>query len=89
MSTGLIVVIVVVAIILIAVLAMLPRMRASAKRREAERELTQRRETVADEHRTAAREREQRAEAAEHIGRSHHAGDRLGQHGAPDEDSAR
>ena len=65
MSTGLIVVIVVVAIILIAVLVMLPRMRASAKRQQAERELHRRRETVADEHRSAAREREQRAEAAE------------------------
>ena len=65
MDTGLIVVIVVVAIILIAVLAMLPRMRASAKRREAEKELHRRRETVADEHRSAAREREQRAEEAE------------------------
>ena len=65
MSTGLIVVIVVVAIILVAMLAMLPRMRASARRREAERELHRRRETVADEHRTAARQREERAEVAE------------------------
>jgi hypothetical protein len=65
MSTGLIVVIVVAAIILLALLVMLPRMRASAQRQKAERELAQRRETVATEHRSAAREREQRAEMAE------------------------
>ena len=65
MSTGLIVVIVVAAIILLALLVMLPRMRASAQRQKAERELQQRRETVADEHRSAAREREDRADAAE------------------------
>ena len=65
MSTGLIVVIVVAAIILLALLVMLPRMRASAQRQKAERELNQRRETVAGEHRSAAREREQRAEIAE------------------------
>ena len=65
MSTGLIVVIVVAAIILLALLVMLPRMRASAQRQKAERELNQRRETVAGEHRNAAREREQRAEMAE------------------------
>ena len=65
MSTGLIVVIVVAAIILLALLVMLPRMRASAQRQKAERELNQRRETVAGEHRSAAREREQRADMAE------------------------
>ena len=65
MSTGLIVVIVVVAIILLALLVMLPRMRATAQRQKAERELNQRRETVAGESRSAAREREQRAEMAE------------------------
>jgi type II secretory pathway pseudopilin PulG len=65
MSTGLIVVIVVAAIILLALLVLLPKMRASAQRQKAERELHRRRETVADEHRSAAREREQRAEAAE------------------------
>jgi type II secretory pathway pseudopilin PulG len=65
MSTALIVVIVVAAVILLALLVMLPRMRAAARRREAERELSNRRETVADEHRSAAREREQRAEVAE------------------------
>ena len=65
MSTGLIVVIVVAAIILLALLVMLPRMRASAQRQKAERELHRRRETVADEHRTAAREREERADVAE------------------------
>ena len=65
MSTGLIVVIVVAAIILLALLVLLPKMRASAKRQKAERELNQRRETVAGEHRSAARDREQRAEMAE------------------------
>ena len=65
MSTGLIVVIVVAAIILLALLVLLPKMRASAQRQKAERELNQRRETVADENRNAAREREQRAEMAE------------------------
>jgi len=65
MSTGLIIAIAVAAVILLALLVMLPRMRASARRKQAERELAQRRETVADEHRSAAREREQRAEIAE------------------------
>ena len=62
MSTGLIIAIVVVAIIIIALLALMPRMRAKAREREARRELESRRERVADEHRTAATERE-RAEA--------------------------
>jgi hypothetical protein len=65
MSTGLIIAIAVAAVILLALLVMLPKMRASARRKQAERELAQRRETVADEHRSAAREREQRAEIAE------------------------
>jgi hypothetical protein len=64
-STGLIIAIVVVALIVIGLLVLLPRMRASAQRKKAERELVQRRETVAGEHREAAREREQRAEMAE------------------------
>ena len=65
MSTGLIIVIVVAAVLVVALLVMLPRMRASARRKQAERELHSRRETVADEHRAAAAERESRAETAE------------------------
>jgi Flp pilus assembly protein TadB len=65
MSTALIVVIVVAAVILLGLLVMLPRMRASARRKQAERELHSRRETVASEHRAAAAERESRAELAE------------------------
>ena len=65
MSTGLIIVIVAAAIILIALLVMLPRMRASARRKQAERELHSRRHAVAEEHRSAAAERENRAEVAE------------------------
>ena len=65
MSTGLIIAIVVVAIIIIALLVMLPRMRATAERKKAERELHSRRETVASEHRAEASERERRAEQAE------------------------
>jgi hypothetical protein len=65
MSTGLIIAIVVVAVIIIALLVLLPRMRASARRKQAERELHSRRETVAGEHRSAAVERENRAEMAE------------------------
>jgi type II secretory pathway pseudopilin PulG len=65
MSTGLIVAIVVVAIIIIALLVMLPRMRAAADRKKAERELHSRREAVAGEHREAAAQRENRAEQAE------------------------
>jgi Skp family chaperone for outer membrane proteins len=65
MSTGLIIAIVVAAIIIIALIVMLPRMRASARRKQAERELHSRRSTVAEEHRSAAAERESRAEMAE------------------------
>jgi FtsZ-interacting cell division protein ZipA len=65
MSTGLIIAIVVAAIIIIALLVMLPRIRASARRKQAERELHSRRQTVAEEHRSAAAERENRAELAE------------------------
>jgi len=65
MSTELIVAIAVAAVIIIALLVMLPRMRASARRKQAERELHSRRTTVAEEHRTAAAEREHRAEMAE------------------------
>jgi hypothetical protein len=65
MSTGLIIAIVIVAIIIIALLVMLPRMRATARQKQAQRELHSRRETVAGEHRAEAAEREQRAEMAE------------------------
>jgi type II secretory pathway pseudopilin PulG len=65
MSTGLIIAIVIVAIIIIALLMLLPRMRAAADRKKAERELHSRRETVAGEHRAAAEERENRAQMAE------------------------
>ena len=65
MSAGLIIAIVVVAIIIIALLVLLPRMRASAGRKKAERELHSRRQQVAEEHRSAAAERESRAEMAE------------------------
>jgi type II secretory pathway pseudopilin PulG len=65
MSTGLIIAIVVVAVIILALLVLLPRMRASARRKQAERELHSRRETVAGEHRSAAAERENRAEMAQ------------------------
>jgi uncharacterized protein HemY len=65
MSTALIVVIVVAAVILLALLVMLPRMRATARQRQAERELHSRRSAAADEHRGIATEREDRAEQAE------------------------
>jgi hypothetical protein len=65
MSTGLIIAIVVVALILIALAVMLPRMRASAARKQAERELHSRRQAVAGEHRSEAAQREERAEEAE------------------------
>ena len=65
MSTGLIIVIAVVAVLIIALLVMLPRMRASARQKKAERELHSRRERVADEHRSAAADRERDAEMAE------------------------
>ena len=65
MSTGLIIAIVVVAIIIIALLVLLPRMRETARHKQAERELHSRRDNVATEHREAAAERETRAEQAE------------------------
>ena len=65
MSTGLIIAIVVVAIILVVLLVLLPRMRATAQRKQAERELHSRRNAVAEEHRSAAGQRENRAEMAE------------------------
>ena len=57
MSTGLIIAIVVVALILIGLLVLLPRMRATARHKQAERELHSRRHAVADEHRSEAEER--------------------------------
>ena len=65
MSTGLIVALVVLALLLVAFLVVLPRMRASAKRKKAERELQSRREQVAGEHRDRASERDRQAEMAE------------------------
>jgi len=54
-----------VVLIIIALLVMLPRMRAAADRKKAERELLSRRENVATEHRQAASQRETAADAAE------------------------
>ena len=65
MSTGLIVAIVVAAVIILALLVLLPRMRAGTQRKQAERELYSRRDAVAEEHRSAAAQRENRAEMAE------------------------
>jgi FtsZ-interacting cell division protein ZipA len=66
MSTGAIIAIVVIVLILLALVAfVLPRMRQKAQVRARERELGQRRERVADEHRTHATEREREAEMAE------------------------
>ncbi len=65
MSTALVVVIVVVVVVLIAVLLALPRMRQAAILRARERELDQRREVVADEHRSEAENRARQADVAE------------------------
>jgi FtsZ-interacting cell division protein ZipA len=66
MSTGLIIAIVVVALILLALFAfVLPRARRTAQVKARERELEQRRERVADEHRAEAEERRGMAERAE------------------------
>lgn len=66
MSTGAIIAIVVVALILLAVLAfVLPRMRKNAQVRARERELGQRREHAAEQHRAEAGERRREAEMAE------------------------
>jgi hypothetical protein len=65
MDTGLIIAIVIAAIIILALLVMLPRMRAKARERKAERELHMRRERVAEEQRSEATERERTAEMAE------------------------
>jgi type II secretory pathway pseudopilin PulG len=65
MSTGLIIAIVVVALILIALAVMLPRMRTTARRKQAERELHNRRQAVASEHRSEAAQRQEQADIAE------------------------
>jgi FtsZ-interacting cell division protein ZipA len=66
MSTGLIIAIVVIALILIALFAfVLPRARRTAQVKARERELNQRREQRAEEHRTEAAERRSEAEMAE------------------------
>jgi FtsZ-interacting cell division protein ZipA len=66
MSTGLIIAIVVAALVLIALFAVvLPRARHSAEMKKRERELGQRREHRAEEHRAEAAERRGEAEMAE------------------------
>jgi hypothetical protein len=66
MTTGAIIAIVVVALIVLALLAfMLPRMRAKARVQKRERELQNRREQVAGEHRAEADARERQATEAE------------------------
>jgi uncharacterized protein HemX len=66
MSTGTIIAIVVVAVLLVALFAfVLPRMRRKAQERSAERQLEQRREHVAGQHRAEADTREREAEMAE------------------------
>jgi FtsZ-interacting cell division protein ZipA len=66
MSTGAIIAIVVVALVLLALLAfVLPRMRKNAQVRARERELGQRRERAAEEHRAEADSRRRDAEMAE------------------------
>jgi hypothetical protein len=65
MSTGLIIAIIVVALILIALAVMLPRMRETARRKQAERELDNRRQAVAGEHRSEAAQRQEQADRAE------------------------
>jgi hypothetical protein len=65
MSTELIIAIVVAALILLALLVLLPRMRGAAQRKKAERELHDRRRTVAEEHRSEAAQRQERADLAE------------------------
>jgi type II secretory pathway pseudopilin PulG len=66
MSTGTIIAIVVVALILLAIFAfVLPRARRKAQVKARERELGQRREQVAEQHRTEAGTREREADMAE------------------------
>jgi FtsZ-interacting cell division protein ZipA len=66
MSTGLIIAIIIVAVLLIALFAfVLPRARRTARVKARERELGQRRERAAEEHRVEAAERNRQAELAE------------------------
>ena len=65
MSTGLIIAIVVVVLLLIGLLVLMPRMRAKADERKAQKELESRRERVATEHRETASTRASEAERAE------------------------
>jgi FtsZ-interacting cell division protein ZipA len=66
MSTGLIIAIVVIALILLVLFAfVLPRARRGAEMKKRERELEQRREHRAEEHRVEAAERRNQAEMAE------------------------
>ena len=65
MSTGVIIAIVVVVLLLVALLVLLPRMRAKAQERKAQRELESRREAVATEHRETASVRATEADKAE------------------------
>ena len=65
MSTGLIIAIVIVVLLIVALLVLLPRMRAKAGEKKAERELGRRRERVATENRDQAGERSRQAEQAE------------------------
>ena len=66
MSTGLIIAIIVIALILLVIFAfVLPRARRTAQVKARERELEQRRERVAEEHRAEAEERRGMAERAE------------------------
>ena len=65
MTTGLIIAIVVIALILIGLLVMLPRMRRQAEMKKRERELGQRRDAAAGQHRQVAETRESEADKAE------------------------
>ena len=64
-TTAWIILAVIVALILIGLLVLMPRMRAKAQEKKAARELAQRRERVATEHREEAGTRATRAEEAE------------------------
>ena len=65
MSTGLIIAIIVVVLLLIGLLVLMPRMRAKANERKAQKELESRRERVATEHRETASTRTTEADRAE------------------------
>lgn len=65
MSTGVIIAIVVVVLLLIGLMVLMPRMRAKANERKAQKELESRRERVATEHRETASARTGEADRAE------------------------